>query len=313
MSKKVNLNDVADASMNGKDKLLDFVKSKMFDLIALATVVSMILLTLGVLELREVTLNTAINIFLEWVPFYLCAVLLNTNFYKKGVFNGKQKDTFTNIVEAYSNLVNQLKGEQLEHLPDFCIKYNADALRQLQEVALKKISISYDLFDKGNDKQKPLKVMTKKQLEKLYDKHIAKQIYKIIRYNVKGINPNALLGSTSSSDPTDLGQDEGELRKKRMAKYATGYVFSIGFMTLIAVKNILEWGWAGLLFAAFKILYVFARSYLRYFEGYEDIVIKVANHISRKTDIIKEFISWEANKYGVTTEVTDSDTSVQRN
>lgn len=313
MSKKVDMDKMANASITGKDKLLDFVKSKMFDLIAVAVVISMILLTLGVLELREVTLKTAINIILEWIPFYLCAVLLNTNFYKKGVFNGKQKDTFTKIVDTYSDLVNKLTGAQLEYLPDFCIKYNADALRQLQEVALKRLSISYELFNEGNDKCKPLKIMTKKQLEQLYDKHIAKQICKVIKMRVKGINPNTLLGSTNSSDPTDLGQDEGELRKKRMIKYATGYIFSIGFMTLIAVKNILEWGWAGLLFAAFKILYVFARSYLRYFEGYEDIVVKVANHISRKTDILKEFVSWEENKNGQNgqKEASVTDTSVQ--
>lgn len=296
MSKKVDINDVANKSVNGKDKLIDFVKNKMFDLIALAVVVSMILLTLGVLELREVTLKTILNIFIEWIPFYLCAVLLNGNFYNKGVFNGKQKDTFVNIVSAYSNIVNALTGAQLEYLPDFCIRYNENALRQLQEVELKKIGISYKIFDEGKDEQKPLKMMNKKQLNKLYDKHIAKQIYKIIRMRVKGINSNTLLGSTSSADPTDLGQDESELRKKKMVKYATGYVFSIGFMTFIAVKNVLDWGWGGLLFAAFKILYVFARSYLRYFEGYEDIVVKVANHISRKTDILKEFVCWEANE-----------------
>lgn len=53
----------------------------------------------------------------------------------------------------------------------------------------------------------------------------------------------------------------------------------------------MEWGWVGVIFVIFKLLYIVARSYMQYFDGYQDITVSLVNHISRKTDIIKEFES----------------------
>jgi len=39
-------------------------------------------------------------------------------------------------------------------------------------------------------------------------------------------------------------------------------------------------------------LYTLCRSYTKYFNGYNDITNDVANHITRKTDILKQFDDW---------------------
>lgn len=68
-------------------------------------------------------------------------------------------------------------------------------------------------------------------------------------------------------------------------------------MALIGVKNFLEWGWVGLLFTVFKLLYILCSSYMKYFQGYEDICTGLVNHIYRKTDVLKEFDHWYDTNY----------------
>ena len=133
----------------------------------------------------------------------------------------------------------------------------------------------------------------------MYGKETAKVICKCKKIKVKGIHVNILLGSISNSDPTDLGKNENEMFRSRRLKYAVVYLIFTFVMALIGVKNILEWGWVGVLFTIFKLLYITCTSYMKYFEGYEDINTNLVNHICRKTDILKEFKYWYKERYSI--------------
>jgi hypothetical protein len=63
-------------------------------------------------------------------------------------------------------------------------------------------------------------------------------------------------------------------------------------MSLIVIKDITTWGWASLIAVLFKVIYMFARSFMSYFSGYDDITVSVANHIARKTDILKMYLNY---------------------
>ena len=118
------VDDVAlELNENGKD-LKRSLKNKAFDVIGVGLVVAVGLISLGVIELREITPKEIINILLEAIPFYIGSVTLAMNYYRKGVYAGKDSEMFVNTVEKYSKKVNKLNGKQLEYLNDFCGEYN---------------------------------------------------------------------------------------------------------------------------------------------------------------------------------------------
>jgi hypothetical protein len=101
-----------------------------------------------------------------------------------------------------------------------------------------------------------------------------------------------LLGNTESSDSTDIGDNEQDMAKSRLKYNAVTYIICTLFMTLLAIKDILQWGWSGLLLVAFKLIFILCSSLMNHFKGYNDITINLVNHIARKTDILKQFNTW---------------------
>ena len=285
--------NAAEAVSSAKSKTAEFMKSKMFDLIAAAIVIAMLALSLGVFELREISLRELANIVLETLPFYFATIMLNDNYYMKGTYAGKATKGFKAIVLAYSNLVNSLTGKQIKMLPTFCDEYNQRILSKQQESVLRTEALT--LFDFNEDYVEhdvhhgPLKALSKTELVSLLGSERAEAVVKAKEVTIKGINSNILLGSTDNSDITDLGPNEKEMHNKRKKSYAIWSFLSIFALTLIAVRDVTSWGWIGITLVVFKLLYIVAKSYMKYFEGYQDITISLANNISRKTDIIKEF------------------------
>ena len=278
------------------------LKSRMFDLIGVGLVISVGLISLGVVELREITLREVINIFLEAIPFYLGSVMLSMNYYRKGVYAGKDSLTFKTIVGNYSNKINKLTGKQLDFLNDFCGEYNDKALKMAQENLLRSVAIRYDRFndytvDKDGNELPPLKTYGREELVTRYNARTAEYVIKAQNVNIKGINVNVLLGNNLDWDITNLGPNEKELADQRRKQYASTNALSVLLLSLMAVKNIMDWGWIGFILVAFKLTWVLCMAYMHYFEGYEDCTIRVTNHISRKTDILKEYDYWYYLRY----------------
>ena len=299
-------NNIADKVSNGKIKVNDMIRSRAFDLVAAGIVVAMAALTLGVLELRTISWLELVNILLETLPFYLANLLLTINFYNKGVFAGKATKAFVSVVTAYSAAVNALTGQQIRQMSTFCAEYNEHVLTEIQTRLLKTVALSFYEFDKdyvehdahsGKDvSHGPLKALNKSELEHLLGTERAKVVINAKNVKIKGIRENLLLGNIDNEDVTDLGPDERSMSRSRRISYSiTGFI-SVLLLTLIGVKNIMEWGWIGLFFMIFKLLYIVCASYLKYFEGYQDITNRLSNHISRKHDILKEFKSWEIER-----------------
>lgn len=278
------------------------VKDHAFDVVAIGLVLAIGILSLGIIEMRKITIAEICNMIMEAVPFYLGSVALSLNYYKKGVYAGKSNEGFMNIVKLYSDKVTKLTGKQIDEMNDFCHEYNQKALKIVQESSLYPVALTFEKFNdvkinENGDEILPLKIIPREDLIKTYGKNVANVIEKTKKIKIKGLNVNSLLGNLESSDITDLGPNEQEMLRKRSKQYALMYAVIIFLMTLIAVKNVFEWGWVGAFLVAFKMIYIFCRSYMKYFEGYDDITIKLTNHISRKTDIIKQFEYWYEKKH----------------
>lgn len=287
----------------GMSLVISTMKNRVYDIIAIGLLIAMLALHLGVIELRNITFLNLVNICLECIPFLLTAVLLSVNFYHKGTFTGKNTTNYINTAKTYSNLVVNLTGHEVEVLPDFCYEYNNEALKKMQTNMLKRAAITYERFndytlDNDSNELEPLKVMTEAQLLELYNKERVQIILKAKKLKVKGLNENLLLSNIKSEDCTDVGDDEHDMDVKNTKKSVVSYAVCTIVLSLIGIKDILAWGWAGLLLAIFKLLYILCSSYFKYFKGYNDVTIKLSNHIGRKTDILKQFLYWFKVKYG---------------
>lgn len=291
------VDDFATELNNNSKTLTNKIKSHVFDVIALGLVAAIGLLNLGAIEIKDLT-KEYINIVLEAIPFYIGSVALALNYYKKGVYAGKSSKSFNDIVSCYSAKVNTLVGKQIDKLNDFCSYYNKKALRLRQETVLQNVAISFERFDCPTDGSKPLKIMSDEELTKEFGEVVAKAIIEAKNIKVKGINANVLLGNNHIDDVTDLGKSEQEMLKARSQEYSIVSFASIIVMSMMGVKDILEWGWIGAFLLVFKMLYILCRSYMKYFEGYDDITVKLSNHMSRKIDILKEFDYWYEDNFG---------------
>lgn len=290
-----HVNDIAVELNNNSKSLVNKVKTHVFDFIAVGLVVAVGLLNLGAIELRNI--GTEIwSILLEAVPFYLGSVALALNYYKKGSYAAKAGETFKNTVKHYSTLIGSLTGKQIRKLNDFCLEYNQRALRLRQESILRDAAISFEMFDVGDNEHRPLKVLSKDELKSKYGDVVEKAVSDAKKVKIKGISPNNLLGNLNTDDITDLGKNEQEMLKYRSTEYSIFYFASIVVMSLMGVKDVLQWGWMGALLVMFKLLYILCRSYMKYFEGFDDINVSFTNYLSRKSDVIKEFNYWYDNR-----------------
>lgn len=301
---KPNSESIADELHKGQEKATDVVKTWIFDLLAIGVVIAAFLLSLGALDILKVSWETFAQLFVDFVPYYLAAIILSDNYYMKGVFKAKSTHKYINAMESYSKTAGSLNGHQMQVLPEFCEEFNQKALVKIQSGILRKVAIDFDIFDKPYVKAgitcQPLKVLTKKELLKLYNKDVVKVIQRAKNVNVKGINENLLLSSIKSYDDTDIGRNENELAKQNNVKNVIKLFVCMFLLSFITFKDVNSWGWAGAVFVLFKMMWIFTKSYTQYFKGYNNITINLVNHIVRKDDIIKQFNYWYDDKYKIT-------------
>ena len=278
-----------------------FARSHAFDLIGTGLIFAIGLLSLGAIKLRALSIVEFIDILLEAVPFYMASVTLSVNFYKKGVYAGKEHNSFITTVKTYSTIVNNLTGKMLDVLYDFCQEYNERAVKLKQVAILRSVAISYKRYNEVTYKDGvelvPLKQLPESEIIKLYNERVAEHVMLANNVNVKGLNATTLLGNVDSSDITNLGLNEQELLTKRTKSYALVNTITILLLTVMGIKSMLEWGWTGAFLTLFKLVFILCRCYMKYFEGYEDITQKVVNHLCRKCDILKQFDYWYYKKY----------------
>ena len=284
--------DVAEKMQKGKLLLQQGIKSKIFDLLGAAIVVALILVSLGVLERRDITLSEIGDIVIETVPFFFASMLLSNNYYMKGTFVGKTTNVFTSACENYTGMVVRLTGEQIDVMDEFCEKFNDDVLQKMQVAYLKRAAISYERFDKGKDNEEPLRVWSKHKLKHTLGDERAKWVQKAKNCKIKGLRVNTLLGTNDEDDMTNIGSTESQLSKQHTRNSAISYIIFTLILSMIGVRDIMQWGWWGAALVTFKCVFLLCKSYMEYFNGYNDITINLVHHINRKSDILKQFYAW---------------------
>lgn len=292
----------ADKLQEENEKFKKTIASHIFDIIGFASVIALMAISLGIVEGRKLSFEEFSNIVIDFLPFYFTFVLLGNNFYKKGVYIGKETDKFTNASKEYSDIVSELTDAEIDTIDDFCEEYNSKVLIRRQESLLKRAVVTYKLFNDGDGSFTPLRLLNDSDLIKMYGKERAKWIIKAKNVKVKGVRINALLGTNTAEDVTDLGQDETTLFKKHAQTTGLSYALTTLLLTFIAVKDIMTWNWLSFIIVAYKSIFVLCKSYMEYFSGYDDVTIHLVNHTNRKSDILKQFRYWYSDKHSVSNE-----------
>jgi hypothetical protein len=279
----------------GKIKTTEGIKKHIFDWVAAIIIVALIAASLNVFGLIDFKTINFVEFLISWFPYFAAAILLHTDLYKKGIFVGKETDKFSEAIRDYSKIANALTGEQIKGLHLFCEDYNRDVAETLQKRILRNEGIVFDDFEYGLlDKNiKPLKILDKQELlANGYNKRQIEAIQAAKKVTVKGINVNILLSSTDADDTTYIGDDEKVLQKKQIISSTIKYMVTTLLLSVIAIKNVGDWGWVGLILTLFKVAYLFAGCCMSYFKGYDDATIGLVNHFTRKADILKMYLKY---------------------
>ena len=293
--------NIEDRLQQGKADVVSGIKKHIFDWIAAVIIVALIAASLDVFGLIDFDTTNFGEFLISWFPYFAAAILLHTDLYKKGVFVGKSTKKFTDAISSYSTIANSLSGIQIKGLYPFCEAYNRETRETIQRSTLREEGITFEEFDIGNvgddadDKKSiPLKTLSKRQLlEKGYNERQIAAIEKARKVKVKGINVNILLSSNGAKDVTDIGDDERTLHMKQILLSAAKYACSTLLLSVLAMKDIGDWGWMGLVLVLFKVTYLCAGCCISYFKGYDDVTIKLVNHFTRKEDILKMYIDYK--------------------
>lgn len=270
------------------------IKKHIFDWVSAIIIVALIAACMDVFSLIDFKTIDLLEFFISWFPYFAAAILLHNNLYKKGVYIAKGTEKFIKTIEAYSDIANSLSGEQIKKLYPFCDKYNEDVKKSMQTQTLRKEGVTFEEFEYGTKELPALKTCNRKFLiEKGYNKAQIKAIKTAKNLHVHGINVSILLSSINVKDVTRIGDDEKTLQTKQIISSTLRYASSTLLLSIMAVKDISEWGWMGLILTIFKVMYLFAGSYMSYFKGYDNITISLVNHFSRKIDILKMYLDYK--------------------
>lgn len=275
---------------NFEEQYLDFanntksaVSNYIYYILAFAVVVVMVFLQLGGLEFNKDI--QWYDIIVDAVPIFVATIILDKLFYECGADKGKKTKKYYGAVLEYSNQVN-LGGDQFDKLPDFCREFNEKVKREKQRVLLASASVSLNVFEER------LKVMTNKEIKNEFGKERAKWIIKAKKTKIKGISAVNLTSEQQSQDETDTGYNENTLAHIQSVKKILGYAVSLCVFSAISIKDVAQWGWAGIGLLLFKILFSVGCCILSQIRGFKDLTVTVVSHYNRKTDILKKFHSW---------------------
>ena len=295
-------NKVEEKVKDGVVATTNTIKRHVFDLISAVIIIALVVASLDAFGLREVNRTTLGTLVAEWLPFLFASFLLDCNLREKGKFVGKDTTNYKGAMKEYSETASKLTGHQVQELSTYCNEVNEKVLKEKQTNMLKREGISYELFTNGDEKVGPLYIMSRVELAKYFTNKVTlislffnsrvNMVLKAKHCKIKGLKVNLLLGSHNVDDETDLGPTELELERKRKTTSLVSYITTTAAMTVIGIKDILTWGWAGIIIVVFKTAYSFVKSYRSYFGGYNDVVIVLTNHIVRKNDNLKTYLAW---------------------
>ena len=87
---------VEDKLQDGNLIVRNELKKSIFDWVAAGIIVAIIAAALDIFDISDPTKMDWAQFLISWLPYFLAAMLLNTDLYKKGVFEASEYDDYIN-------------------------------------------------------------------------------------------------------------------------------------------------------------------------------------------------------------------------
>ena len=251
----------------------------------------------GLLFLGEIklTFGSILNISLLVAMIYLIASIAYRNNYQNGMYAAMKNEEYIRTKEDYENAKSEIFSLGIApKLADYCVRYIESDLQKYRTAILSDACVPYNVFETN---------YLGKTYEELLEMGLPKKAAQCIKRanNASGIKLNTSILLTSDSNSYKHRGLGTSTIKKRNLDFATNMVTRLLTTLLsgtIVVDVIINPSWQSLAQWSLRMIAVLWAAVSGYDAGVKNISETTISYMSRKTEILKIFISWHEKEDG---------------
>lgn len=251
----------------------------------------------GLLFLGEIklTFGSILNVSLLVAIIYLIASIAYRNNYQNGMYAAMKNEEYRKAKENYESAKEEIYTLGIApKLADYCVKYIENDLKKYRASILSDACIPYNIYESN---------YLGKSYKELLSSGMSKKTAQCIKRanNATGIklNTSTLLTSDSNTHK-HRGLGMSTLTKRNM-DFATNMVSRLLTTLLsgtVVIDVIINPSWQSLAQWALRMIAVFWAAVTGYDAGVKNICETTISYMSKKTEILKIFISWHKKEQG---------------
>lgn len=252
----------------------------------------------GLLFVGEIkmTFGSVLNVSLMVAIIFLIASIAYQNNYQNGMHVAMREEEYVKVKADYDKVKDEVYSLGLAPmLSDYCVRYTKSELKRYRTSVLSELCIPYDVFERD-------------YLGKTYDELIQEGMQKRKAQCITRAN-NAVAIRLNESMLLEPGANNYQHRGlgmssvvKRNVDFSMNIIFRLLTTVLsgtVIIDVIINPSWQSLAQWVLRMIAVFSAAVTGYDAGYKNISETTVSYISRKTEILKIFISWHEKEQGV--------------
>ena len=264
---------------------------------ALNMVMIFCIIIAGVLFMGEIelTFGSILNVSLLVAIIYLIASIAYRNNYQNGMYAAMKDDEYCKAKERYEKAKHDIYSLGIaSKLGDYCVRYIEQDLKKYRASILADACIPYDKYESDY-----IGKTYKELMEKGLSKKTARCIVRANKASGIKINTGTLLTSDSNFHRhRGLGMSTLTRRNVDFATNMVSRLFTTLLSGTVVIDVIINPSWQSLAQWALRMVAIFWAAVSGYDAGVKNISETTLSYISRKTEILKIFISWNEKEQG---------------
>lgn len=245
----------------------------------------------GLLFLGEIklTFGSILNISLTVAVIFLVASITYRNNYQNGMYSAMKDGEYIKAKESYEKTKSDIYALGIAYnLPEYCVKYIENDLVKYRSSILADLCVPYDVYERD---------YLGKTYTELLSMGVPRKKARCINRanNATGIKLNAsmlLVSGPNNYKHRGLGISTVARRNVDFASNIVYRLFTTLLSGTVVVDVVINPSWQSLAQWALRMMAVFWAAVCGYDAGHRNIMETTISYISRKTEILKIFISW---------------------
>ena len=265
---------------------------------ALNMVMIFCIILAGVLFLGEITLTfgSLLNVSLLVAVIYLIASIAYRNNYQNGMYAAMKDEDYRKAKESYEKTKNDIYSLGItSKLGDYCVRYIEQDLKKYRASILADACIKYERYE-----SEYIGKAYKELLMTGMSKHSARCVVRANNATGIKINTGTLLTSDSNFlRHRGLGMSTFARRNVDFATNMVSRLFTTLLSGTVVIDVIINPSWQSLAQWALRMIAIFWAAVSGYDAGVKNITETTISYMSKKTEILKIFVSWHKKEQGI--------------